>query len=91
VGHVYWLVFLFRDRNALERAVRDVRERFGTGPRYYVQGSGEVGAIYVVEDYALAAELYGYVRSAYYLELSDIAFMELYRAESPWGTKAWGA
>jgi hypothetical protein len=91
VGRVYWLVFLFRDRETLDRAAGDVRERFGIGPRYYVQGSGEVGAIYVVEDYALAAELYSYVRERYYLELSDIAFMELYRAGPPWETKAWGA
>ena len=56
-----------------------------------MQGSGEVGAIYVTENYVLAAELYDYVRSAYYLELSDLVFMELYRAEPPWEGKAWEA
>jgi hypothetical protein len=89
VGRVYWLVFLFRDRETLARAVQDVRERFDIGPRYHVTGRGEVGAIYVTESYTLAVDLYDYVRSAYYLELSDLVFMELYRAGPPWGTKAW--
>jgi len=89
VARVYWLVFLFRDREALERAARDVGERFGIRPRYYVHGRGEVGAIYVTESYALAAELYDHVRNRYYLELSDLVFMALERATPPWGAKAW--
>jgi hypothetical protein len=91
MSHVYWLVFLFRDREALARAVQDVRGRFGVGPRYWVQGGGEVGAIYVTESYALAVDLYNYVRERYYLELSDLVFMMLERAGPPWDTKAWGA
>jgi hypothetical protein len=87
--YVYWLVFLFRSGEALGRAVHDVRERFGIEPRYWVRGRREVGVIYVVEDYMLAAELYDYVRERYYVELSDLVFMALERAGPPWGTKAW--
>jgi hypothetical protein len=91
VAHVYWLVFLFRDREPLARAVQDVYERFGIRPRYWVQGSDKVGAIYVTESYALAVDLYNYVRERYYLELSDLVFTVLERAGPPWEAKAWEA
>jgi len=91
VAHVYWLVFLFRSREALAKAVSDVREQFGVEPRYWVHGRGEIGTIYITESYTLAVDLYDYVKEKYYLELSDLVFMMLERATPPWVGKAWEA